>query len=203
MSDFNPYAPPADISDSGGSGGSGRRWGGADDGGGLWRERSLLVMDKTATLPVDRCIVCDAPATGRPLRRKLFWHSPWWYLLVLFNLVVYAIAAMIVRRKVDLRVGLCDTHRSRRRWWIARAWSLILGAIGLLAIGLTTRLTDGTAASLIGLAVLGFLAGGIIGIYGVRIVTAKQIDDRYAWIGGVSSKLLDTLPDWSGPKYHG
>lgn len=200
MSDFNPYAPPADISDSGGSG---RRWGGADDGGGLWRERSLLVMDKTATLPVDRCIVCDAPATGRPLRRKLFWHSPWWYLLVLFNLVVYAIAAMIVRRKVDLRVGLCDTHRSRRRWWIALAWSLVLGAIGLLAIGLTTRLTDGTAASLIGLAVLGFLAGGIIGIYGVRVVTAKQIDDRYAWIGGVSSKLLDTLPDWSGPKYHG
>ena len=200
MSDFNPYAPPADISDSGGSG---RRWGGADDGGGLWRERSLLVMDKTATLPVDRCIVCNAPATGKPLRRKLFWHSPWWYLLVLFNLVVYAIAAMIVRRKVDLRVGLCDTHRSRRRWWIALAWSLVLGAIGLLAIGLTTRLTDGTAASLIGLAVLGFLAGGIIGIYGPRIVTAKQIDDRYAWIGGVSSKLLDTLPDWSGPKYHG
>ena len=200
MSDFNPYAPPADISDSGGSG---RRWGGADDGGGLWRERSLLVMDKTATLPVDRCIVCNAPATGKPLRRKLFWHSPWWYLLVLFNLVVYAIAAMIVRRKVDLRVGLCDTHRSRRRWWIALAWSLVLGAIGLLAIGLTTRLTDGTAASLIGLAVLGFLAGGIIGIYGPRIVTAKQIDDRYAWIGGVSSKLLDTLPDWTGPKYHG
>ncbi len=201
MSDFNPYAPPAadstDISDSG------RRWGGADDGGGLWRERSLLVMDKTATLPVDRCIVCNAPTTGKPLRRKLSWHSPWWYLLVLFNLVVYAIAAMIVRRKVDLRVGLCDTHRSRRRWWIALAWSLVLAAIGLLAIGLTTRLTDGTAASLIGLAVSGFLAGGIIGIYGVRVVTAKQIDDRYAWIGGVSSKLLDTLPDWSGPKYHG
>jgi hypothetical protein len=34
-------------------------------------------------------------------------------------------------------------------------------------------------------------------------VTAKQIDDRYAWIGGVSSKLLDTLPEWTGPKYHG
>ena len=93
MSDFNPYAPPADISDGGG------RWGGADEGGGLWRERFLLVMDKTATLPDDRCIVCHAPATGKPLRRKLSWHTPWWYLLVLFNLLVYVIAAMIVRRK--------------------------------------------------------------------------------------------------------
>jgi hypothetical protein len=197
MSDFNPYAPPADISDSGG------RWGGADDGGGLWRERFLLVMDKTATLPVDRCIVCNAPATGKPLRRKLSWHTPWWYLLVLFNLLVYVIAAMIVRRKVDLRVGLCDTHRSRRRWWIALAWSLVLAAIGLLSFGMTARLADGTMAALMGLAVVGFLTAGIIGIYAVRVVTAKQIDDRYAWIGGVSSKLLDTLPEWTGPKYHG
>lgn len=197
MADFNPYAPPSDdVAEPG------RPLGAADDGG-LWRERFLLVMDKTATLPVDRCIVCHAPASGRPLRRKLFWHTPWWYLLILFNLLVYVIAAMIVRRKVDLRVGLCDTHRSRRRWWIALAWSLVLAAIGLLFIGMTVRLADGTMAALMGLAVVGLLAAGLIGIYAVRVVTAKQIDDRYAWIGGVSSKLLDTLPDWTGPKYHG
>jgi hypothetical protein len=110
---------------------------------------------------------------------------------------------MIVRRKVDLRVGLCDTHRSRRRWWIALAWSLVLAAIGLLFIGMTARLADETMAALMGLAVVGLLAAGLIGIYAVRVVTAKQIDDRYAWIGGVSSEFLDTLPDWTGPKYHG
>jgi hypothetical protein len=68
---------------------------------------------------------------------------------------------------------------------------------------MTTRLTDATVASLMGLAMAGFLAAGFIGIFAVRVVTAKQIDDRYAWIGGVSSEFLDTLPDWTGPKYHG
>ncbi len=197
MVDFNPYAPPSDdVAEPG------RPWGAADDGG-LWRERFLLVMDKTATLPVDRCIVCHAPASGRPLRRKLFWHTPWWYLLILFNLLVYAIVAVIVRKRVDIGVGLCDTHRSRRRLWMALAWSLVLAAIGLLLIGMTTRLADATVASLMGLALVSLLSAGGIGISGVRVVTAKQIDDRYAWIGGVSSEFLDTLPDWTGPKYHG
>ena len=200
MSDFNPYAPPADISDSGGSG---RRWGGADDGGGLWREQSLLVMDKTATLPVDRCIVCHAPATGRPLRRKLSWHSPWWYLLVLFNLLFYAIAAMLVRKTLAVPVGLCDLHRTRRRRWIALAWGLVVVAIGLLGLVFSNPVTDATMAALMALALLLLLGGGVVGIYGPRVVYAQRIDDRYAWIGGVSSKLLDTLPDWTGPKYHG
>ena len=198
MSAFNPYAPPAadtlDIA---------RQWGESDDRGGLWRERFLLVMDKTATLPVDRCIVCDAPATGRPLRRKLSWHSPWWYLIVLVNLLFYAIAAMIVRKTVAVRVGMCDLHRTRRRWWIAFAWSLILVAIGLLGLVFSNPVTDFTMAALMALALLSLFAGGVVGIYGPRVVSAKQIDDRYAWIGGVSSQLLDTLPDWPGPKYHG
>ena len=198
MSDFNPYAPPAaDTLDSG------RQWGESDDRGGLWRERFLLVMDRTATLPVDRCIVCDAPATGRPLRRKLSWHSPWWYLIVLVNLLFYAIAAMIVRKTVAVRVGMCDLHRTRRRWWIAFAWSLILVAIGLLGLVFSNPVTDFTMAALMALALLSLFAGGVVGIYGPRVVSAKQIDDRYAWIGGVSSQLLDTLPDWPGPKYHG
>ena len=198
MSAFNPYAPPAaDTLDSG------RQWGESDDRGGLWRERFLLVMDKTATLPVDRCIVCDAPATGPPLRRKLSWHSPWWYLIVLVNLLFYAIAAMIVRKTVAVRVGLCDLHRTRRRRWIALAWSLILVALGLLGLVFSNPVTDFTMAALMALALLSLFAGGVVGIYGPRVVTAKQIDDRYAWIGGVSSQLLDTLPDWPGPKYHG
>jgi peptidoglycan/LPS O-acetylase OafA/YrhL len=160
-------------------------------------------MDKTATLPVDRCIVCHEPATGRPLRRKLSWHSPWWYLLVLFNLLVYAIAAMIVRRKIDLRVGLCDLHRTRRRRSIALAWTLIVVAFFLLGYVALNPVTDAPMAALMALALLSLLVGGLVAVYGPRVVTAKQIDDRYAWIGGVSSKLLDTLPDWSGPKYHG
>jgi peptidoglycan/LPS O-acetylase OafA/YrhL len=197
MSDFNPYAPPAADSTVTSRGSV------SHDGPGLWRERSLLVMDKTATLPVDRCIVCHEPATGRPLRRKLSWHSPWWYLLVLFNLVVYAIAAMIVRRKVDLRVGLCDLHRTRRRRSIALAWTLIVVAFFLLGYVALNPVTDAPMAALMALALLSLLVGGLVAVYGPRVVTAKQIDDRYAWIGGVSSKLLDTLPDWSGPKYHG
>ena len=75
--------------------------------------------------------------------------------------------------------------------------------IGVLFFVASNPVTDATMATLMALALLSLLAGGIVGIYGPRVVTAKQIDDRYAWIGGVSSQLLDTLPDWPGPKYHG
>ena len=76
-------------------------------------------------------------------------------------------------------------------------------ALGLLGLVFSNPVTDFTMAALMALALLLLLAGGVVGIYGPRVVTAKQIDDRYAWIGGVSPKLLDTLPDWTGPKYQG
>lgn len=186
MAEFNPYAAPAhDV---------GMQPRERADGG-LWRSGRLLVMDKTTPLP-DACVVCAAPADGFTLRRRLFWHSRWWYLMILINLLVYVIVAMAVRRRADIRVGLCAAHRGRRRMWIALAWSLAVAAVALpFALA---HLGDDAAAVVVAALPLLLLAAGLVGVYGARVVYPKRIDDEFAWIGGVSPALLATLPEWRG-----
>ena len=190
MADFNPYAPPsADGADRGS-----RTW--QDDGGGLWQDGWILVMAKGADLP-PRCIVCNAPATGKPLKRKLSWHASGWYLLVLFNLLFYVIAAMLVRKTATIHVGLCDRHRARRRMWIAIAWALVA-----LCVALPFCLAPfGDDAIFTGslLIVPAILVAALIGIYGARVVYAKKIDDVHAWVAGACPAYLADLPQWEGP----
>ena len=81
-------------------------------GVGVWRHFSQLVMTKDAQLP-DRCTVCNAPANGLRLKRNLYWHPPAWYLLICAGLLFYAIAALIVRKKASIEIGLCRYSSSK------------------------------------------------------------------------------------------
>src|SRR5436309_2493776 len=74
----------------------------------IWRSGPLLVMSQGARLP-DRCVKCNAPANGQRLTRKLYWHSPYLYLLILLNLLIYALVAIFVRKKARVEIGLCDS----------------------------------------------------------------------------------------------
>src|SRR4051794_37594891 len=104
MREFNPYAPPeAEVVHAP----SGR------DEGGVWRDGLLLVMSKDGELP-DRCLKCNLPAHGWRLKRNLSWHPQGWYLLILLHVLVYVIAALIVRKKATIMVPLCECHRRRR-----------------------------------------------------------------------------------------
>ena len=55
-------------------------------GTGVWRDKATLIMSKDAQLPA-RCIKCNAPATGARLKKKLSWHHPAIYLLILRGIV--------------------------------------------------------------------------------------------------------------------
>jgi len=43
---------------------------------------------------------CDADSTG---------HPPLLYLLILLNLLIYALVAIIVRKRATIEIGLCGT----------------------------------------------------------------------------------------------
>jgi len=187
MAEFNPYlAPAADITPPPL----------VDEvpGTQLWRDGSRLVMDKTASLPA-RCIVCNAPATGQPLRRRLTWHPSAWYLLLLINILVYAIVSLIVRQTAVIHVGLCDTHRGRRRTWIAVAWTLVLAAV-ILPFILGGIADDDTMALGFVFAFTAIVVAALIGIFGARVVRATRIDATRLWLAGVSPELIAELPAW-------
>jgi len=156
----------------------------------LWRSERVLVMSQGGTLP-DRCVKCNAPANGQRLLRKLYWHSPYIYLVILVNLLVYAVVAIIVRKRARVEIGLCENHRRHRRLAIGLAWLMVLLGIG--------GIVAGVANSSVGLGLLGGLllvVGPVLGAIKGPVVSAKRIDSNFVWIKGVCPAYLDALPEW-------
>lgn len=181
--EYNPYAPPkADLV--------------APGAGACWREGRALVMRLDGELP-HRCIRCNAPVTRMRKARKLYWHHPGFYLLLLFNILIYAIVALIARRTAKVSWGLCQAHARQRLIQIAVAWGMLLGGIALIGVGLANE--DGNAP---GLAMLGAFGGGALVLAAVVLsivvsrgqLRAARIDTERVTLKGAHRSFLDSLP---------
>jgi hypothetical protein len=165
---------------------------------GLWRDEKLLVVALTestvyrreATLP-DRCVKCNAPAHGYRLSRKLQWHPPGYYAVILLNVIIYAIVANAVSKRAKIEVGLCADHRRMRFRDLLIAWGLFAAASCSFV---TASLALPTASITVG--ALCLIASMVYGFTKGRVVSPKRIDDDHAWLRGVCTQYLDTLPPW-------
>ena len=160
--------------------------------GGIWRDKSTLVMSKDAPLP-DQCVKCNAPANGVRLKRRLSWHHPAIYILILVAWIIYVILVLVLRKQATVYLGLCEEHFQRRRKLLAAGWVL-------LAIGLVSP-TVAFAADYPGLGLLGVLVLIISIIWLVvvtRVVTVRKIDDRFVWLNGINANYLAHFPPWQG-----
>jgi hypothetical protein len=181
MNEFNPYAPPkAEIILE-------------PYEGGVWRDGALLIMTKDAELP-DHCLKCNLPTGGWKLKRKLSWHPPYWYFLILLHILIYVVAALIVRQTATVMIPLCEDHRRRRRRAIAVGWFLGVTGVLVLGAGLSTPGYE-AAGILVGLIML--LVGLIYGIVGSQVAVPRKIDQRYIWIKKVHPAFLEDLPVWT------
>lgn len=181
----NPYAPP-------GSDVRGPQLFAQPPGGGVWRTGDLLVLQKGAVLP-DRCVVCNGPVTVQ-WPKRLYWHQPWLYLLILVNIVIYAVAAMMARKKADLVIPLCAEHDRKRRRSISLAWGT--GLVGVALFISSFFLVETSEGLFIAAMLL-----GLCGVFGSLIlattgnpVLPKKIDDYYVWLKKVHSSYLASLP---------
>jgi len=161
-------------------------------GKGVWRRQSKLVMSRDAQLP-PRCVKCNVPTHLR-LKRRLTWHHPLIYILVIVGLLIYLIVAMIVRKAATVEIGLCHEHLAKRRrdLWI----SIGLLIAGLLGFALAIAYSDGTYLFV---GFLALIASLIYGIVVVRIVAPTRIDNDFVWLTGVNKQYLNELPAWPGP----
>ncbi len=155
---------------------------------GLYRDGKLVVATRDATFP-DRCVKCNAPAEGFRLKRSLSWHHPLFYVIIFIcNVIVYVIVAMIVRKTATYYVGLCETHRRKRRQAILIGWSCFLGGVSLAVWGFSK------GDAILGLlAVVILFAGSLYGLIGSRVLYPKRIDKEYAWIKGACPEFLASL----------
>ena len=161
-------------------------------GSGVWRDKSKMIVSKGSQLP-DRCVKCNAPAHGAKLKRKLSWHHPAIFILILVATLIYFIVAMIVRKTATVEVGLCQEHMAKRRRNVFITLALIL--LGVSGFVLTVIVGDNNFL-LAGIFLI--LAGIIYGVVALRIVTPARIDDRFVWLNGVNKDYLNELPQWPG-----
>ena len=188
--DENPYAAPRTLD---------LRAPVPDVDGGVWQDGRLLVVQAKGSVLPARCIKCNAPTDYR-LKRRLTWHNPWLYVLLLSGLgicalgvLLYIVVAMIVRKTAVVYPGLCKVHRKQRRRAIWTAWLLILLApVIWWQAGEAVDSNLSTALYFLGLIV--FFGGAVYGALRSSILSAKKIDDQFAWLKGASPEFLSGLP---------
>jgi len=130
--------------------------------------------------------------TTRPLEpipsRWISWHHPGWYFLILLNIVIYAIVAMVIRKRQKIAPGLCSRHRRLRRTFLTIGWVGFFLGFALVPIGLS--------ADAVGLVLLGplvLLVSLIVGILGSRIVYPARITKEEIRLKGCGVAFLDSL----------
>ena len=164
---------------------------------GVWRRGPKLIMHRDAKLPA-RCVSCAA-RTDRRLPRRLTWHSPIFYALVLVNLLVYALVAVAVRKTAKVDVPLCATHFKRRYARIAAAWGVAALGVGAPALLIALNPTYEGVPESISVALSIFFLVSIptalvLGLCASPIGTAK-IDGDHVFITKCSPRFLADLPE--------
>jgi len=154
--------------------------------------KSELYLAKGSDLPM-RCVKCNAPAVQPIRKRTLYWHASGWYLFVLINVLIYAIAALVVRKKIQVSPGLCEHHARRRNFF--RYGSLAVFTIAVV-LGLASI---GNRPGAVLAAFATAFASIFVGVLGSRTVYPVEIDDRGARLKGCSQEFLASLRTRSGP----
>jgi hypothetical protein len=130
-------------------------------------------------------------------RKTLQWHQPAIYAVLLFNVIIYAIVAMIVRKSARVEFALCKMHQARRRRRILITWTIVLAGLATLIYGIYDAANSRSSDSIGPLSITGgiliLLAGAIYGIYAVRVLYPKKIDANFVWIGGASPAYIDSV----------
>ena len=160
----------------------------------LWREGKLAVLSREALLP-QRCVKCNETAQPPSKSRVVYWHHPALYLLLLLNILVYALVAAIVRKKARVSPGLCTQHKRRRRRIVAAAWGGVILSVVLLWSGFSGSVDLPLVATV---SMLLLLVSLIVAITGTRIVYAGRIDDTYVRLKGCGAAFLASLPQFPG-----
>src|SRR5215471_15399797 len=157
---------------------------------GVWRDGSLLVMQKGATLP-RRCLKCNAPGNGQWVTRTL---RPAESKMIFLRFIPYVRWIYWIWRaasqSVEVSFELCHDHYSRVNVLTTAGNLMRLAGLVLLLYGLY-------AESLIWIP--GLFMGVIgTGISTLPIVKAKRLDDYYVWMSGVDPGYLASLPPVNG-----
>jgi hypothetical protein len=140
------------------------------------------------------------------------------YFLLLCGLpgiVVIVLVFVLTDKRAKMTIGLCHTHRFKRRLALAIAWLLAsagaMAAVICMILGMEMAgYPDGAMAPLVYgvIGILVFFAGLAVAAFAVPVVKARKIEGDYVWIKAVNPEYLSQFPALtayhrSPPSIHG
>jgi hypothetical protein len=145
------------------------------------------------------CMRCGAPATA--FKDKNFsWHPPWVIVLILVNLIVYAIVALALTKRRRVRVPLCDRHKNH---WLWRQFVIVGSFVLLLVVGIGAVIAAANEAparrgggdELFGLLCAAAVAGLLLWLVLLAVlhstaIRPREITDRSIKLAGVAEEFV-------------
>jgi hypothetical protein len=162
----------------------------APAGTGVYRDGKNLVVTRGAEVP-PICIRCGQAATGGFLRKKLYWHEPWLYILLLPGVIWYIIAALIVRKRMDLAIPLCAQHRMRVQWLRLAAILMMIGSSIFVIVSFLVP-ADYLIYPMLAFFVI-LLAGFITWLIAAQFLRPRFIDASVGVFSGAGEQFLSQL----------
>jgi len=169
----------------------------ARGGYGVWRQGDRIVATREIDLG-DACVKCGAACDGWRWNKTLYWHEPWLYVLIFFpGLLIYAIVALVVRKKARVAAGLCAEHRKRRNVGVLLTWLLTLAGLGGFVGGMfvmSEKNYEAIGAAIFFGGIVLWIIAAVVAAAMTRVLMPKKIDEHYAWFAGANEPFLRTLP---------
>lgn len=167
--------------------------------GTAWRKGKLLVVGREGSLPI-RCFRCNSGDDVTKIKRRLYWHPPLVYVLIVAPLL-FILVGLFTRRTQVVHVPICGEHKKRRMRQQLYAGGLAIIGLGIsIAAAFTATApsanSQGITVAMVGLGMLLVLVAIIWGVVASRMVYPSRITRTHAFLGGAGSDFLAQLPTW-------
>jgi hypothetical protein len=146
------------------------------------------------------CAVCGANATTWKAK-KFVWQPPWVWILLLAGVLPFAIVAIILTKRMRVRIPFCDEHRNHWRWRTHVIFGGFFAVVGLCILYIVTLATVGEghkSGALFGLVCGGSLLGLSVWVVvaivvSVTAVRPAEITDYTITLKGVSQEFAEAV----------
>lgn len=166
----------------------------------VWLDESECTRDGNLP-PV--CMKCGAEA-HQTVRKNFSWCPSWVLVLIFAGVLIWAIIAMILTKKMVVYVPLCHEHKGMFMKRALLTALLVVMAIGALVVGIAVpaavQQPGARAPDWIGFSILGGGAMMLVLLIAAAIVskgglTPAEITDRDIQLKGVHEDFVDALKD--------
>jgi hypothetical protein len=159
---------------------------------GAWTVGDLLVVSHGAVLP-PYCVKCGRPSEPTFFAKSFRWHPQWVYIFILLALLLYAILAAVMSKRMTVQVPLCSRHLEKYKSLRSAGAVLTLGSIPEMIIAGSYFSGDYMAYGITA-GVLALLAGLVCLLMYGAMLRPTYIGEHHAFFAHANPAFLQMLP---------